>query len=402
MLLVPWTQEINFGSALLLHSCITIFFKETSNGFAILRLLASRHTDKVGIKTSVVLDGYTSVFSRDHDGELAELYFTNTGFILMIVSLASAIAMNLLVPTTALNVIVAATFGLTFVASALVACRKRSLVMPIMALRRAGRFIWSDTPFVNFFTLIYVAVVLKGSSSQLTLRDYVIFRSIAISELVFMKAKLAASSVHMQQTMLERLIRSEYVMIGNKKMPATSLSASPPLLEHEQIVSFISKQRLSVMLYKTTIGQAHGSLCGAYGPVTITAPTKPGFFIDEAEERGWRIYRVSPTLLIIEDCAQIMIEKLRERTPTKQRRGLLSTFVRFKTWTHGVLLRRIGRRRVVWLLKTDVDGPDGGYWKGNINLVTGLKENWLHSREHFRHVERLDRESELVASETVH
>jgi hypothetical protein len=85
--------------------------------------------------------------------------------------------------------------------------------MPIMALRRAGRFIWSDTPFVNFFTLIYVAVVLKGSSDKIVLRDYVVFRSIAILELVFMKARIAAASVDIQQTMLERLLDSEYVMV---------------------------------------------------------------------------------------------------------------------------------------------------------------------------------------------
>jgi hypothetical protein len=209
---VPWTQEINFGSALLLHSCITVFLKEISNGFVILFRLAFRHRDKAGIQTSVVLDGYTSVFSRDHEGELAELYFTNTGFILLIISLACAITMNILLPVTALNILIATTFGLTFVASALVACRERSLVMPIMALRRAGRFIWSDTPFVNFFTLIYVAVVLKGSSSKIALRDYVVFRSIAILELVFMKAKIAAAPMNVQQTMLHRLLKSEYVM----------------------------------------------------------------------------------------------------------------------------------------------------------------------------------------------
>jgi hypothetical protein len=76
---VPWTQEINFGSALLLHSCITVFLKEINNGFVVLFRLAFRHRDKAGIQTSVVLDGYTSVFSRDHEGELAELYFTNLG-----------------------------------------------------------------------------------------------------------------------------------------------------------------------------------------------------------------------------------------------------------------------------------------------------------------------------------
>jgi hypothetical protein len=210
---VPWDHEVNFGSALLLHTCITVFVKETSNAFAILcRLSAFQHHEN-GNGESVVLDGYTSVFSQDHNGELAELYFTNTGFILMLVSLAAAIAMNLLLPSTALNVIVATTFGLTFIASALVACREKTLLMPIVALRRAGRFIWSDTPLVNFFTLIYVAVALKGDSSDLTLRDYVIFRSIAILELVFMKAKLAASTPDVQQTMLTRLLRSEYIMI---------------------------------------------------------------------------------------------------------------------------------------------------------------------------------------------
>ncbi|KAH3907308.1 hypothetical protein HBI56_184590 [Parastagonospora nodorum] len=170
MSLVPWAQEINFGSALLLHSCITIFLKEISNRFTILYILADRHRNKADSRPPIVLDGYTSVFSRDHRGELVELYFTNTGFVLLIVSLALAIPMNLHLPTTALNVIIATTFGLTFLASALVACRKKSLVMPVMALRRAGRFIRPDTPCVNFFTLIYVAVVLKGSSAKITLR----------------------------------------------------------------------------------------------------------------------------------------------------------------------------------------------------------------------------------------
>jgi hypothetical protein len=45
----------------------------------------------------IVLDGYTSVFSRDHDGEVVHLYFTNAGLILLMVSLACAIVVNLLV-----------------------------------------------------------------------------------------------------------------------------------------------------------------------------------------------------------------------------------------------------------------------------------------------------------------
>jgi hypothetical protein len=154
------------------------------------------------------------------------------------------------------------------------------------------------------------------------------------------------------------------------------------------------------MLFKTSIGHADGSLCGTSGPVAIPVPKNEGFFIDEAEERGWRIYRISPTLLIIEDCVQVMITKLRERALTKERRGLVPLFTRFKAWTHGVLLRRLGRRRVVWLSKTNEYGPKEDYWKGNINLVTGLKESWLHSRKRFQRLEDLD--DARISYEMVH
>jgi hypothetical protein len=155
------------------------------------------------------------------------------------------------------------------------------------------------------------------------------------------------------------------------------------------------------MLYKTSIGHFDGSLCGTSGPVTIVVPKKEGFFIDEAEERGWRIYRVSPTLLVIEDCVQVMITKLQERAPTKERQGLVSRFTRFKGWTHGVLLRRLGRRRVVWLFKTKGHGPEEDHWKGNINLVTGLKESWLHSQQKFQRLEDLEETNGQINYEIV-
>jgi hypothetical protein len=44
----------------------------------------------------------------------------------------------------------------------------------------------------SFFTLIYVAVVLKGSRN-LEPKDYVTLRCIAIVELIFIKARLAAA-----------------------------------------------------------------------------------------------------------------------------------------------------------------------------------------------------------------
>lgn len=161
---------------------------------------------------SAITDAYTSFFSGDIDGEMAELYFTNTGVALLAVSLTSSVVMNLFLPTDALNIIVACTFGLAWAVSLAVVRTTYHHTFPIMALRRAGRFIWSDTPFVNFFSLIYIATVLKGRST-LRLQDYVTFRSIAVLELVFMKAKLASARPESQITLMRTLIRSERVIL---------------------------------------------------------------------------------------------------------------------------------------------------------------------------------------------
>ena len=161
-------------------------------------------------KTSAVLDAYTSIFSNDIDGELAELYFTNTGIALLAISLASSVAMNLLLSSLVLNMIVAGTFGLTFIAS--LAAARAKYTLPFMALRQAGRFIWSDTPFVNFLSLIYIATVLRGQST-LRLQEYVTFRSMAVFEAIFMKARLASADVESQIELIRKPIRTERVML---------------------------------------------------------------------------------------------------------------------------------------------------------------------------------------------
>ena len=215
---IPWSTDINFTSALLLHSCTTVLLKEISNVLEITRRLLTRRQRRAqqapdtsfAIKTSVVLDAYTSILSNDDEGESAELYFTNTGFALLAVSLASSVAMNLLLPDFALNMIVAGTFVLAFAASLTVGNAKYT--KPILALRRAGRFIWSDTPFVNFFSLIYIATVLKGQST-IRLQDYVTFRSIAVFELIFMKGRLASAEVDTQISLMRKLIATERTIL---------------------------------------------------------------------------------------------------------------------------------------------------------------------------------------------
>jgi hypothetical protein len=140
------------------------------------------------------------------------------------------------------------------------------------------------------------------------------------------------------------------------------------------------------MLYKTAVGHVGGSLCGVSGPVTITVPRTNGFFVDDAEQYGWRIYRVSDNFLALEDCGQIMITKKMERRPTKERRGINSLYTTFISWIHGILLRRLGRRRVVWLMRRSKKEDELGHWRGSINLVTGVKESWLRDRSMFRRV----------------
>lgn len=215
---VPWSRDINFASALLLHSCTTVIIKETLNLFEIMRRLCLRYgatghrksSESLNTPVSAVLDAYTSVFSNDVDAEQAELYFTNTGLALLATSLTSSVVMNIFFSDLALNILVSCTFGLTFAASLAIGQYKYSL--PVMALRRAGRFIWSDTPFVNFFTLIYIATVLKGKST-LRLQDYVTFRSIAIVEWVFMKAKLASAVPDSQIGLIRKLIASKRIVL---------------------------------------------------------------------------------------------------------------------------------------------------------------------------------------------
>jgi hypothetical protein len=218
MALIAWEKQINFASALLLHSCLTVLVKELCNAAVLfhraisLRLINQhiRTTPRnISRESSAVLDAYTSVFSKDTDGELAELYYTNTGAILLSATLASSVAMNLYLHDRVLNGIIVGTFCFCFVASLIVG--KKRITILIVALRRAGRFIWADTPFVNFFTLIYIATALRGSPT-IRVKDYVAFRGIAVLELLFMKAKLAARSPDEQQAMMERLIQSELLV----------------------------------------------------------------------------------------------------------------------------------------------------------------------------------------------
>jgi hypothetical protein len=56
-------------------------------------------------------------------------------------------------------------------------------------------------------------------------------------------------------------------------------------------------------------------------------------------------------------------------------------WARFLLKTHGVLLRQLGKVRVIYLLRT-TDTGTVSVWHSNVNLVTGVSRRWLD--EHFQ------------------
>ena len=383
---VPWGTQINFASALLLHSYITILLKESLNSLTLLQRLAVRWWQSLvhrgdetrpQFDTSVVLDAYTSIFSLDYDGDQAELYFTNTGLVLLAISLAASVIMNLSLESLPLNMMVAGTFGLTFIASLIIG--QKRITLPITALRRAGRFIWSDTPFVNFFSLIYIATVLQGQST-LRLQDYITFRSIAIFELIFMKAKLAASDCDKQIKLMKQLIESEWIVVESVSLRGCTLNSTPWMLRTKEndvrqghdkrllprrsvrpkchdVVAFTTLQRLVVMLIKTAVTYHHGCLQGPLGPANCQLPDV-GYYIDEFAH-GWKLFRLTEDAMVLADYAAGTNPK-----------GLLQ---RFLAHAHGVLLRRLGKVRTSAMEDIEYDS----LWHSNINLVTGVTKKWL-------------------------
>ncbi|OQO11180.1 hypothetical protein B0A48_05436 [Cryoendolithus antarcticus] len=367
--IVPWKQQINFASALLLHSCITVLAKELLNLITIVWRLANRYLrhDEDSIASSVVLDAYTSILSKDADGEQSELYFTNTGVLLLASTLAASVSMNLLLSSLILNLLVASTFVTCFFAS-LASCHKTPM-LPILALRRAGRFIWSDTPFVNFFSVIYIATVLHGQAT-LRLQDYITFRAIAVLELVFMKAQLASAQPDEQITLLTRLLASEWVIVASNVRSSRALSQPYAKANRESILAFTTAQRLSVMLVKSTPGYHRGCLRGPAGPAILPLPAI-GSHIEKISS-GWCVYRPGTDVLVVEDAL------VREQAK--------NMWMRFLQYTHGCLLRKLDKVRVVYLLRTS-EGNEwhGGKqttrtWRANINLVTGISGKELRRK----------------------
>lgn len=124
---------------------------------------------------------------------------------------------------------------------------------------------------------------------------------------------------------------------------------------------FTTAQRLGVMLCKTSVGFDMGCLQGQIGPASCPLPPLGHYAIDD--NKRWKIYRISNDVMVLADCFSSISPK--------------TSWARFIARAHGVLLRRLGKCRVIYLLREQSRGRTS--WHSNINLVTGVSQEWLDS-----------------------
>lgn len=117
------------------------------------------------------------------------------------------------------------------------------------------------------------------------------------------------------------------------------------------------------MLFKTTVGHQHGSASGAGGPCTFILP-EINYAITDTQ-RGLRICRLSEQVVILADFQTSLPED--------------GWWPRLRSHAHGVLLRRIGRVRVVYLILAAEKVQSGLpiRFHSNLNLVSGVPRTYL-------------------------
>ena len=117
------------------------------------------------------------------------------------------------------------------------------------------------------------------------------------------------------------------------------------------------------MFCKTSVSYEFGCLTGALGPARLPLPAI-GVAIEEPA-RGWKLCRFSEDIMILADC-------LAESKPKDRWSRILKRM-------HGILLRRLGKKRVVYLVRQSADSNEQeSRWHSNVNLVTGVSMTWLN------------------------
>jgi len=120
------------------------------------------------------------------------------------------------------------------------------------------------------------------------------------------------------------------------------------------------------MLFKTAVCHDLGGLSGVLGPSSGPAPLVG--HVLETSGKHLKVYRPSEDTIIIAD--------FMAGTSAN------STWASFIRRAHGVLLRRLGKIRVVYVLRVRPPSPGDPppRWHTNANLVTGVTIRWLDNQ----------------------
>jgi len=149
---------------------------------------------------------------------------------------------------------------------------------------------------------------------------------------------------------------------NRQNQKSLDLPANPPMLSRNSVRAFCTYQRMVVMFIKTSVSYHFGCVTGPLGPSSLPLPAI-GTVIEQPE-LGWRLYRLSEDVMILADC-------FAESQPGDTWGWVIGHM-------HGMLLRRLGKRRVVYLVRGPVvPNQKKPCWHSNINLVTGVAQSWL-------------------------
>ncbi len=121
---------------------------------------------------------------------------------------------------------------------------------------------------------------------------------------------------------------------------------------------------MMVMFCKTSVVYEFGCVEGTLGPVRLPVPAI-GIAVEESD-LGWKLCRLSEDVMILADC-------LAESKPKDR-------WSRLMTHMHGILLRMLRKKRVVYLVRRPLGQgkQEESRWHSNPNLVTGVSIDWLN------------------------
>ena len=121
------------------------------------------------------------------------------------------------------------------------------------------------------------------------------------------------------------------------------------------------------MFLKTTIGHEYGRSASFSCPAKLPLPAV-GVAVEDST-LAWKLCRMSEDVMVLADC-------LAETNKADDTRSQI------RSKMHGILLRRLGKKRAVYLIRGSQHHDsereeEARSWHSNVNMVTGVDAAWL-------------------------